>query len=127
MVAAQDEVVRLFASERLRMRMARPDAIASGSNGPISSRTVSKQIERAQIRVEEEHDRERHRVLDHDEALDRQRDVVYGYGQSLLVGDSLEELAREATEDRNDGASFWRDHPRLGRPSRITPWLVLRG
>jgi preprotein translocase subunit SecA len=93
-VSAEDQVVRLFAKDKLGLLLRRMDAF--GGNGqPIESKAIMRQIEKAQQRVEEERFRERRRVLEYDEVLDMQREVVYSYRQAILEGDDLSARIRE--------------------------------
>src|SRR5256714_11732944 len=52
----------------------------------IESRMVSRQIEKAQKKVEEQHFEARKNLLEYDEVMDHQRKRVYGFRQKILDG-----------------------------------------
>src|SRR4029078_876161 len=52
----------------------------------IESRMVTRQIEKAQKKVEEQHFEARKNLLEYDEVMDHQRKRVYGFRQKVLNG-----------------------------------------
>src|SRR5256714_4651055 len=52
----------------------------------IESRMVTRQIEKAQKKVEEQHFEARKNLLEYDEVMDHQRKRVYGFRQEVLEG-----------------------------------------
>src|SRR5207247_253863 len=52
----------------------------------IESRMVTRQIEKAQKKVEEQHFEARKNLLEYDEVMDHQRKRVYGFRQHILDG-----------------------------------------
>ncbi len=56
---------------------------------------LTKQIEKAQRRVEEQNFLIRKRVLEYDDVMNEQRRVVYAYRDEILEGRDMSEQARE--------------------------------
>ena len=58
---------------------------------------LSKQIEKAQRKVEEQHFLMRKHTLEYDDVLNQQREVIYNYRDEILEGRDMSEAAREET------------------------------
>ncbi len=95
-LSAQDELVRLFAGERIYKIL---DKLGStdeeGNEEPIEAKMLSKQIEKAQRKVEEQHFLMRKHTLEYDDVLNQQRDVIYSYRDEVLEGRDMSAAARE--------------------------------
>ena len=65
-----------------------------GNEEPIEARMLSRQIEKAQQKVEEQNFLMRKRVLEYDDVLNEQRRVIYAYRDEVLEGKSIGEEAR---------------------------------
>ena len=95
-LSAQDDLVRLFAGERIYKIL---DKLGStdedGNEEPIEAGMLSKQIEKAQRKVEEQHYLARKHTLEYDDVLNQQRDVVYNYRDEVLEGRDMSDAARE--------------------------------
>ncbi|MGZ4192191.1 MAG: preprotein translocase subunit SecA, partial [Solirubrobacteraceae bacterium] len=77
-LSAQDDLVRLFAGERIYKILDRLGSVdAEGNEEPIEAGMLSKQIEKAQRKVEEQHFLQRKHTLEYDDVLNQQREVVY--------------------------------------------------
>ena len=87
-VALDDELMRLFGSERIASIMT---TLGMKEGEAIESRIISKQIEGAQKRVEGHHFDIRKHLLDYDKVMNQQRTAVYGLRNSILDGESFEE------------------------------------
>jgi preprotein translocase subunit SecA len=95
-LSAEDDLVRLFAGDRIYRILDRLGAIdAEGNEEPIEHGMLSKQIEKAQRRVEEQHYLQRKHTLEYDDVMNEQRRVVYAYRDSVLEGRSMGDSARE--------------------------------
>jgi preprotein translocase subunit SecA len=68
---------------------------AEGNEEPIEAGMLSKQIEKAQRKVEEQNFLIRKRVLEYDDVMNEQRRVIYAYRDEVLAGQSIGEEARE--------------------------------
>ena len=95
-LSAEDDLVRLFAGDRIYKILDRLGATdEEGNEEPIEAGMLSKQIEKAQRKVEEQNFLIRKRVLEYDDVMNEQRRVVYAYRDEVLEGSDLGEQARE--------------------------------
>jgi preprotein translocase subunit SecA len=95
-LSAQDDLVRLFAGERIYKILDRLGTVdEAGNEEPIEAGMLSKQIEKAQRKVEEQHFLQRKHTLEYDDVLNQQRDVIYHYRDEVLEGRDMSEAARE--------------------------------
>ena len=58
---------------------------------PIEHSLISRSVESAQKKVEEQNFQIRKRVLEYDDVMNKQREVIYGQRQRILSGDDLRE------------------------------------
>jgi preprotein translocase subunit SecA len=94
-LSAQDDLVRLFAGERIYKILDRLGTTDDeGNEEPIEAGMLSKQIEKAQRKVEEQHFLMRKHTLEYDDVLNQQRDVIYTYRDEILEGRDMSEAAR---------------------------------
>src|SRR5690349_15707632 len=94
-LSAEDDLVRLFAGDRIYRILDRLGGVdAEGNEEPIEASMLSKQIEKAQKKVEEQHFLARKSVLEYDDVMNEQRRVIYAYRDEVLEGKSLGEEAR---------------------------------
>jgi preprotein translocase subunit SecA len=95
-LSAQDDLVRLFAGERIYKILDRLGTLDDeGNEEPIEAGMLSKQIEKAQKKVEEQHFLQRKHTLEYDDVLNQQRDVIYNYRDEVLEGRDMSQSARE--------------------------------
>ncbi|HWF52232.1 MAG TPA: SEC-C metal-binding domain-containing protein, partial [Solirubrobacteraceae bacterium] len=95
-LSAQDDLVRLFAGERIYKILDRLGTVdEEGNEEPIEAGMLSKQIEKAQRKVEEQHFLQRKHTLEYDDVLNQQRDVIYHYRDEVLEGRDMSEASRE--------------------------------
>ena len=95
-LSAQDDLVRLFAGERIYKILDRLGTTDDeGNEEPIEAGMLSKQIEKAQRKVEEQHFLQRKHTLEYDDVANQQREVVYRYRDDVLEGRDMSETARE--------------------------------
>jgi preprotein translocase subunit SecA len=66
-----------------------------GNEEPIGAGMLSKQIEKAQKKVEEQHFLMRKHTLEYDDVLNQQREVIYTYRDEVLEGRDMSDAARE--------------------------------
>ncbi len=94
-LSAQDDLVRLFAGERIYKILDRLGTTDDeGNEEPIEAGMLSKQIEKAQRKVEEQHFLMRKHTLEYDDVLNQQREVIYNYRDEILEGRDMSEAAR---------------------------------
>jgi preprotein translocase subunit SecA len=87
-LSARDDLVRLFAGDRINNIMERfklPD------DQPMEAGILSKQIENAQKKVEEQNFVSRKNVLKYDDVMNVQRMVIYEQRRQVLEGEDLSE------------------------------------
>ncbi len=85
-VSLEDELMRLFGSERLSNIM---DKMGHKEGEVIQHSMITKSIERAQKKVEENNFGIRKRLLEYDDVMNAQRDVIYKRRRNALFGDRL--------------------------------------
>ena len=101
-LSGQDQVVRLFAGDRIYNIMERfklPD------DQPMEASILSKQIESAQKKVEEQNFVMRKNVLKYDDVLNVQRQVIYEQRRRVLEGDDLSEDVNDWIDDVVEASS----------------------
>jgi preprotein translocase subunit SecA len=98
-LSGQDDLVRLFAGDRIYKILDRLGPKSEeGEEEPIESKILTKQIENAQRKVEEQNYLIRKRVLEYDDVMNQQREVVYQYRDEVLEGRDMGDVAREQIE-----------------------------
>jgi preprotein translocase subunit SecA len=100
-LSGQDDLVRLFAGDRIHNIMARfkiPD------DQPMESGILSKQIENAQKKVEEQNFVMRKNVLKYDDVMNVQRMRIYEQRRQVLEGEDLSEQVHGWIEEVVAGA-----------------------
>ncbi len=85
-VSLEDNLMRLFGSERIAKLM---DRMGLEEGEVIQHSMVSKSIERAQKKVEENNFGIRKRLLEYDDVMNQQREVIYKKRRHALHGDRL--------------------------------------
>ena len=95
-LSAEDDLVRLFAGDRIYKILDRLGPVNdAGEEEPIEAKMLSKQIEGAQKKVEEQNYLIRKRVLEYDDVMNQQREVIYQYRDEVLEGRDMGGVARE--------------------------------
>jgi preprotein translocase subunit SecA len=95
-LSAQDDLVRLFAGDRIYKILDRLGTTDDeGNEEPIEAKMLSSQIEKAQRKVEEQHFLMRKHTLEYDDVLNQQREVIYNYRDEILEGRDMSDAARE--------------------------------
>jgi preprotein translocase subunit SecA len=95
-LSAEDDLVRLFAGDRIYKILDRLGGVDDeGNEEPIEAGMLSKQIAKAQEKVEEQNFLIRKRVLEYDDVMNEQRRIIYAYRDSVLEGKEMGEEARE--------------------------------
>ncbi len=86
-VSFEDNLLRLFGSDRIAAMM---DKMGIEEGEAIQSGMMSKTVERAQRKVEENHFGVRKRLLEYDDVMNSQREVIYTRRRNALYGDRVE-------------------------------------
>ena len=85
-VSLEDKLMRLFASERIASVM---DRLGFKEGEMIESPMISKSIERAQKKVEENNFGIRKRLIEYDDVMNKQRTVIYEKRRHALMGERV--------------------------------------
>ncbi len=89
-LSAEDDLVRLFAGDRIYRILDRLGTVdEEGREEPIEAGMLSKQIEKAQKKVEEQNFLQRKRVLEYDDVMNEQRRIVYKFRNEILEGKDM--------------------------------------
>ncbi len=119
-LSLEDDLMRIFAGDWVkgiltRLGMQEGEAIESG--------LVSRQIEKAQRRVEERHFEQRKNLLEYDEVMDQQRKRVYTFRQNILEGGDCREIILEMLHTQITTAVDDLLSPEYGRET-CTKWAA---
>jgi preprotein translocase subunit SecA len=99
-VSLEDDLMRLFGSDRISGIM---DRLGLKEGEVIQHSMISKSIERAQKKVEENNFGIRKRLLEYDDVMNSQREVIYKRRRHALYGERLEvdllNMMYDAVED----------------------------
>jgi preprotein translocase subunit SecA len=113
-VSLEDNLMRLFGSERIAKMM---DRMGLKEGEVIQHSMISKSIERAQKKVEENNFGVRKRLLEYDDVMNAQREVVYRRRYNALFGERLRvdlanmifdtsEIIADTNKEANDYKNF---------------------
>jgi preprotein translocase subunit SecA len=95
-LSAEDDLIRLFAGERIYKILDRLGPVnEEGEEEPLEAKMLTRTIENAQKKVEEQNFLIRKRVLEYDDVMNEQRRVVYKYRREILEGKDMSDAARE--------------------------------
>jgi preprotein translocase subunit SecA len=98
-LSAEDDLVRLFAGDRIYRILDRLGPVSDeGHEEPIEAKMLTKTVENAQKKVEEQNFLIRKRVLEYDDVMNEQRRVIYKYRREILEGRDISETARDEVE-----------------------------
>lgn len=86
-VSLEDNLMRLFGSDRVAKLM---DRMGLKEGEMIQHSMISKSIERAQRKVEENNFGVRKRLLEYDDVMNQQRQVIYDRRRNALMGERLQ-------------------------------------
>jgi len=94
-LSAEDDLIRLFAGERIYKILDRLGPVnEEGEEEALEAKMLSKTIEGAQKKVEQQNFLIRKRVLEYDDVMNEQRRVIYRYRREILEGKDMSEDAR---------------------------------
>jgi preprotein translocase subunit SecA len=95
-LSAEDDVIRLFAGDRIYKILDRLGPVdEEGKEMPLEAKMLTRTVEGAQKKVEEQNFLIRKRVLEYDDVMNEQRRVVYRYRGEILEGRDMSEIARQ--------------------------------
>ena len=116
-LSGEDDLVRLFAGERIKGIMERfkiPD------DQPMEAKLLSRQIEGAQKKVEEQNFVMRKNVLKYDDVMNRHRGRIYEQRRQVLEGEDMSDQVRSWIDELVEGTvlQFTQERVRGGVGSR---------
>jgi len=130
-LSAEDDLIRLFAGDRIYRILDKLGSVdVEGNEEPIEAGMLSKQIERAQRKVEEQHYLSRKHTLEYDDVMNEQRRVIYELRDMVLEGANLSQAREEVATvlertieeyTSEDYAENWDLGALLGALSQIYP------
>ena len=94
-ISLDDDLMRLFGGERIFRLMER---LSVEDDVPIEHSLISRSVEGAQRKVEEQNFEIRKRVLEYDDVMNKQREVIYQQRNRILQGENLREDVEEIVE-----------------------------
>jgi len=94
-LSLEDDLMRIFASDRLSAIMQR---LGMKEGESIVSPMVTRAIERAQRRVEEQNFSSRKHLLEYDDVMNQQRKIIYSRRHQLLTGSAEIEFIPDITQ-----------------------------
>ena len=101
-LSAEDDLIRLFAGERIYKILDRLGPVdEDGKEYPLEAKMLTRTIENAQKKVEQQNFLIRKRVLEYDDVMNEQRRVVYKYRREILEGRDMSDVARERARARS--------------------------
>ncbi len=95
-ISLEDDLMRLFGSDRAASVMSR---IGLKEGEVIQHPLITKSVERAQKKVEENNFAIRKRLLEYDDVMNQQREVIYHRRRQALEGERLKESIFEMVEE----------------------------
>jgi preprotein translocase subunit SecA len=98
-VSLEDNLMRLFGSDRIARLM---DTLGLKEGEVIQHSMITKSIERAQRKVEENNFGIRKRLLEYDDVMNAQREVIYKKRRHALYGERLSLDLRNMLSDLSD-------------------------
>ncbi|MBX3165535.1 MAG: preprotein translocase subunit SecA [Bacteroidetes bacterium] len=110
-VSLEDNLMRLFGSERIASLM---DRMGLQEGEVIQHSMITRSIERAQKKVEENNFGIRKRLIEYDDVMNAQREVIYKRRRNALYGDKLSidianiiyEVAESVVEEYHDNKDY---------------------
>ncbi len=99
-LSAEDDVIRLFAGDRIYRILDRLGPVDDeGEEYPLEAKMLTRTVENAQKKVEQQNFLIRKRVLEYDDVLNEQRRVIYKYRREILEGRDMSEAAHDELRD----------------------------
>ena len=99
-LSAEDDLIRLFAGDRIYKILDRLGPVDDeGQEEALEAKMLTRTIENAQKKVEEQNFLIRKRVLEYDDVMNEQRRVIYKYRREILEGKDMSDQARVGVGD----------------------------
>jgi preprotein translocase subunit SecA len=95
-LSAEDDLIRLFAGDRIYRILDRLGPVdEEGEEYPLEAKMLTRTVENAQKKVEQQNFLIRKRVLEYDDVMNEQRRVIYKYRREILEGRDMSEVVRD--------------------------------
>jgi preprotein translocase subunit SecA len=99
-LSAEDDLIRLFAGERIYKILDRLGPVdEEGKEYPLEAKMLTRTIENAQKKVEQQNFLIRKRVLEYDDVMNEQRRVIYKYRREILEGRDMSDVSEQELTD----------------------------
>jgi preprotein translocase subunit SecA len=99
-LSAEDDLIRLFAGERIYKILDRLGPVdEEGQEYPLEAKMLTRTIENAQKKVEQQNFLIRKRVLEYDDVMNEQRRVIYKYRREILEGRDMSDVSEQELTD----------------------------
>lgn len=99
-ISLEDDLMRLFGSDRITSVMSK---VGMEEGEAIEHPLITKSVERAQKKVEENNFAIRKRLLEYDNVMNQQREVIYARRKQALEGERLKAEVYEYLEEYLEG------------------------
>ena len=123
-ISLEDNLMRLFASDRLAAIMGR---LGLEDGQELSHGMLTRAVEKAQRRVEQQHFSIRKRTLEYDDVMNKQRAAIYGLRHEILTTEDsrklLMDFIRTAVGERVDAAFAARSRNTDLDTAELQEWL----
>ena len=123
-ISLEDNLMRLFGSDRIASIM---DRLGLEEGQELSHPMLSRSIEKAQKRVEQQHFGIRKRTLEYDDVMNKQRTAIYGLRHEILTTEDsrklLMDFIRTAVGERVDAAFAARPKGEALDTTELQGWL----
>ena len=90
-----DDLMKLFGGDKIPKLLS---LVGWKENEPIFNRTISRQIEKVQKKVEQRNSESRKSLLDYDEVMDYQRKIFYSRRRQIIEGKGLKGMITQMIE-----------------------------
>ena len=95
-LSLEDDLLRIFGAERISGIM---DRFGMEEDEPIEHNLITRAIENAQSKVENNNFEMRKHLLEYDDVMNKQREIIYKLRHRALHDETLEDLIKEYSEE----------------------------
>lgn len=124
-LSLEDDLMRLFGSDRITNVMQK---LGMEEGQPIEHKWITKSVERAQKKVEENNFAIRKRLLEYDNVMNQQREVIYTRRRKALFGERLKDEILDMTFDAVESlvAKYYKDLDLDGLANEVQRNFLIR-
>jgi len=123
-LSLEDDLMRLFKSDRIASVMTR---LGVEEGEVIKHQMITKSVERAQKKVEENNFGIRKRLLEYDDVMNQQRTVIYSRRRQALIGENLRDEVYEMLDQYVEelAEQYWEEGDMEGLREEVRRNLVI--